>query len=422
MSEVPRVRLSGPLEPYAVGFGAELLRRGYSRFTTTLHLQLLANLSRWLEAEGRDARDVTPDLLERFASARRASGYRHQRSTRALVPLLAYLRELGVAPPAAVVSPGSPLEELLERYRRHLVVERGLSASTVSSRVREARSFLVAQADGGELELERLSSADVNGYVLAEASRRSRGHAKGLVCALRSLLRFLAIVGRVDRSLAGAVPAVAHWRLSGLPKALEPGQLERMLASCDRATVAGRRDFAVLMLLGRLGLRVGEVAALDLDDIDWRAGEITVRGKGRRRDRLPLPDEAGEAVAAYLRDGRPACAEGRRVFVSVRGHRRGLERSAVGRIVADAGRRAGLGRVGGHRLRHTVATETLRAGAPLAEVGQLLRHRSAMSTAIYAKVDRRRLRSLARDWPAALVAVDGERLRGLARSWPGGAR
>ena len=176
------------------------------------------------------------------------------------------------------------------------------------------------------------------------------------------------------------------------------------------------------MLLGRLGPRVGEVAALDLDDIDWRAGEITVRGKGRRRDRLPLPDEAGEAVAAYLRDGRPACAEGRRVFVSVRGHGRGLERSAVGRIVADAGRRAGLGRVGGHRLRHTVATETLRAGAPLEEVGQLLRHRSAMSTAIYAKVDRRRLRSLARDWPAALVAVDGDGLRGLARSWPGGAR
>jgi integrase/recombinase XerD len=414
--------LSGPLERYAVGFGSELLRRGYSRFTTTLHLQLLANLSRWLEAEGRDARDVTPELLERFASARRAAGYRHQRSTRALAPLLGYLREVGAAPPPALVSPGSPLEELIERYRRHLVVERGLNSSTVSSRVREARSFLAAQADGGELELGRIASTDVNRYVLAEARRRSRGHAKGLVCALRSLLRFLAMDGRVDRSLAEAVPAVAHWRLSGLPKALEPGQLERMLACCDRANVAGRRDFAVLMLLGRLGLRVGEVAALELDDIDCRAGEITVRGKGRRRDRLPLAAEVGEAVAAYLRDGRPTCAEGRSVFVSVRGHRRGLERTAVGRIVADAGRRAGLGRVGGHRLRHAVATETLRAGAPLAEVGQLLRHRSAMSTAIYAKVDHRRLRSLALPWPAAGAAVDGERLRGLARSWPGGAR
>jgi integrase/recombinase XerD len=309
MSEVPRVRLSGPLERYAVGFGSELLRRGYSRFTTTLHLQLLANLSRWLEAEGRDAGDMTPDLLERFASARRAVGYRHQRSTRALAPLLGYLRELGAAPPPAVVSPGSPLGELLERYRRHLVVERGLHSSTVSDRVREARCFLAAQVGGGELELGHLSSADVNRYVLGETQRSSRGHAKGLVCALRSLLRFLAIEGRVDGSLAEAVPSVAHWRLSGLPKALEPEQLERMLGCCDRATVAGRRDFAVLMLLGRLGLRVGEVAALELDDVDWRSGEIIVRGKGRPRDRLPLAAEVGEAVAAYLCDGRPDCVE-----------------------------------------------------------------------------------------------------------------
>lgn len=419
MSEVPRVRLSGPLEPYAVGFGSVLLRRGYSRFTTMLHLQLLANLSRWLEAEGRDAGDVTPDLLERFASARREAGYRHQRSTRALVPLLGYLRDVGVAPAAVQFVPQTPLEELLERYRRYLAVERGLAASTVSTRIREARAFLAARP-GGELDLSQLSSADVSRYVLAESRNRSRGHVKGLVCALRCLLRFLHVDGQVDGSLAAAVPSVAHWRLSGLPRALEPGQLERLLDSCDRGTVTGRRDFAVLLLLGRLGLRVGEVARLELGDIDWRAGEIVVRGKGRRRDRLPLPAAVGEAVAAYLHDGRPATAEGRSVFASVRGHRRALDRTAVGRVVAAAGRRAGLGRVGAHQLRHTVATEMLRAGAPLAEIGQLLRHRSAMSTAIYAKVDHGRLRSLARSWPAVRAEFDGERLRPLARAWPGG--
>lgn len=422
MSDVSTVRVGGPLQPYAVGFGFELLRRGYAPFTATLHVQLVAHLSRWMVAEGRDVGDVTPDLLERFAAARRAAGYAHQRSVEALLPLLGYLREVGAAPPSTPFVPSTPAEELVERYRHHLAVDCGLHANTVTNRVREAQRFLAAQCDGGELDLVGLTSARISGYVVAETRRRSRGDAKLMVCALRSLLRFLQLEGLVDGVLVAAVPSVAHWRSSGLPKALAPGQFEQLLATCERSTIAGRRNYAVLLLLGRLGLRAGEVADLQLDDIDWRAGEISVRGKGKRRDRLPLPAQVGEAIAAYLKDGRPASAEGRSVFVAVRGHRRAIGREAVGRIAEEAARRAGIAGVRAHRLRHTVATEMLRAGAPLEEVGQLLRHRSTLSTAIYAKVDFERLRLLARSWPKAGAELDGDRLRSLARCWAGGAR
>jgi site-specific recombinase XerD len=422
MSDVSTVRVSGPLQPYAMGFGSELLRRGYAPFTAMLQVQLVAHLSRWLVAEGRDVDEVTPDLLERFAAARRAAGYRHQRSVRALAPLLGYLREIGVAPPEAAFVPCTPVEKLVERYRHHLADERGLHPETVSNRVREAQRFLAAQIESGELDLAGLTSARISAYVVDETRRRSRGDAKLMVCALRSLLRFLQLEGLVDESLVGAVPAIAHWRSSGLPRALAPGQFEQLLDSCDRSTIVGRRDYAVLLVLGRLGLRAGEVVGLQLDDIDWRAGEITVRGKGKRRDRLPLPAEVGEAIAAYLKDGRPASAEGRSVFVTVRGHRRGIRRKAVGRIAARAALTAGIAGVSAHRLRHTVATEVLRAGAPLEEVGQLLRHHSAVSTAIYAKVDHQRLRGLARTWPKVRGQLDGERLRSIARCWPGGAR
>jgi site-specific recombinase XerD len=223
------------------------------------------------------------------------------------------------------------------------------------------------------------------------------------VTGLRSLLEFLHLRGVVSGRLAEAVPSTASWRLSGLPRALEPEQLEMLLESCERSTATGRRDDAVLVTLARLGLRAGEVAALRLEDVDWHAGELVIAGKGRRAERLPLPADVGEAIVAYLQSGRPATAQDRSLFVRVRAPHRGLTGGAITQIVFAAASRCGLGPIHSHRLRHTAATQMLRAGASLEEIGQVLRHRHVLTTAIYAKVDRDALRQLARPWPETKV-------------------
>lgn len=288
-------------------------------------------------------------------------------------------------------------ETLLARYRDYLMSERGLVASTAEGYVHYVRPFLATRAGVDGVDVPGLTAADVTRFVVATCPGQAHGSAKLTVTALRSLLRFLHAEGLVTTSLASAVPSVASWRLAALPRRLEGGEVERLLASCDRRTVTGRRDYAVLMLLARLGLRSGEVCSLRLDDVDWRAGELTVCGKGRRTERMPLPADVGQALAAYLRRGRPATAEGRTVFVRVRAPHRPL--NSVSYIVEIAARRAGLGRLHAHALRHTLATQMVRAGVPLPEVGQVLRHRRLLTTAIYAKVDREGLRLVARPWP-----------------------
>jgi integrase/recombinase XerD len=400
MRDPSRVRVSGPLEEYASGFAAELARVGYMRDAVACQLRLMAHLSGWLAGKDMDAAGLTAAAAaEEFFAARRAAGHTTLRSSRALEPLLAYLRELGVVLPAAVVVAATPAQELLERYRRYLLCERGLAAGTVRGYVDIVRSFVAGRLAADGSGLERLAAGDVSGYVLAECPGRSQGSAKLLVTALRSLLGFLHVEGVLAESLRGAVPSVAGWRLAGLPRGLEPAQVRRLLAGCDRRSRVGRRDFAILTLLVRLGLRRGEVARLELRDVDWRAGEILIRGKGDRQERLPLPADIGEAIAGYLARGRPASAEGRCVFVRVKAPHRPLTPGGITNVVVAAGRRAGLGQIGAHQLRHTAATEMLRAGATLPEIGQVLRHRSLLTTAIYAKVDREALRSLARPWP-----------------------
>jgi integrase/recombinase XerD len=244
--------------------------------------------------------------------------------------------------------------------------------------------------------------AEVRAFVVEVCPRLGRRAAQLTVVALRSLLRFLHLEGVLERSLAGAVPSVFGSRLSGLPKRLEAGQVDALLASCDRSTVVGIRDVAILTVLARLGLRAAEVAGLSLEDIDWRAGELVVRGKGGRSERLPLPVDVGEAIVGYPRDGRPVSAQDRAVFVRVRAPHHRLSPGGVTYVVEAAALRAGLGQIHAHRLRHTAASEMLRAGATLPEVGQVLRHRRASSTAIYAKVDREALRHIARPWPGAV--------------------
>jgi len=394
----------GPLEPYAAGFVGELLRRGYSSGGADQQVCFVAHLDRWMLAEGVGLGGLSTPTLQRYLEQRRAAGYREYLSMKALAPLLEYLSSLGVLPVEEPVDLG-PIEDLLDRYRSYLLVERGLTAGTARGYVDNVRPFVTTRLRGSALDLAGISAADVTGFIRTVCPGRAIGSAKLIVCALRSLLRWLHLTGQLPVSLATAVPAVAGWKLSSLPKGLEPGQLARLLGSCDRRTPTGRRDYAVMLLLSRLGLRAGEVARLGLDDIDWRRGEITVVGKGNRSEKLPLPPDVGKAIAAYLCHGRPASAEGRSVFVRVHAPLRGLTTGGITMIVFDAAQRAGLPKMHAHRLRHTAATAMLRAGSPLPEVGQVLRHRSVLSTAIYAKVDRDALSALARPWPS--IVEDG---------------
>ncbi len=386
------------MAPYAPGFGGHLRELGYVPSSAEDHLRLMAHLSRWLEEEREEPAGLTPELVGRFVGARRA-GYVKLTSRRALTPLLDYLRGLGVVHDARVDA-STAVDGLLADYREYLVRERGLAAGTVRLRERVARLFLVGQPEPLELALQRLEPGDVTRFVLAECrpGRRGVASAKTLTSGLRSLLSFLHLAGWVPVGLAPSVPSVAGWRLSSLPRALDAGRVGRLLASCDRSTAVGRRDFAVLTLLARLGLRSCEVAGLSLDDIDWRAGELTIRGKRAVSERLPLPDDVGRALVEHLSAGGPrgSCRE---VFLRARAPQRGISAAGVRSVVHHACDRAGLARVGAHRLRHTVASDLLRAGAPLQQIAQVLRHASVSSTAIYAKIDRVSLRTLARPWP-----------------------
>ncbi len=392
--------VQGPLAPYVEGFAAQLLREGYTPAGAGQHVCFIAHLDRWLAAAGLDVADLDAVVLDRYLAARRSSGYVQYLSVKALRPLLDYLTPLGVLSAPGPVE-HTPAEAVLADYRNYLLTERGLTAGTARGYVDVVRPFVARQVRAGSLNLSGLDAADVTSFVLAACPGRAVGSAKLILCALRSFLNWLHLTGITPVSWASAAPAVAGWRLSGLPKGLEPGQLRKLLASCDRRTRTGRRDYAILLLLSRLGLRAGEVAGLGLDDIDWRRGELTISGKGNRIERLPLPDDVGAAVTAYLRRGRPATAQGRTVFVRVHAPHRAMTPGGVTMVVFDNAQRAELGKLHAHQLRHTAATAMLRAGSPLAEVGQVLRHRSPLTTAIYAKVDRDALAVLARPWPGA---------------------
>ena len=394
---VSRVRVSGPLQPYAAGFAGHLAESGYLPESAAGQVRVLADLSRWLEEKGLGPQDLGEGVAAEFAAARRAAGYRQWVSLRGLGPLLGWLRGAGAVPEPDVPLPG-PADVLLERYRCYLVAERGLADATVRYYADGAGVFLA----GREGSLAGLTGADVTAFMLAECRRRRTGSAKLLVTALRSVLRFLAAEGLAPPGLDAAVPAVAWRRDCGLPRALPAGQAAALLASCDRGTRGGLRDLAVLTLLSRLGLRAGEAAALELGDIGWRSGTVTVRGKGQRDEQLPLPADAGQALAAWLRDGRPPGFAGRQVFTTVQAPLRGMSTAAVKNAVRRACGRAGIPPAGAHRLRHTAAAGMLAAGAGLEEIGQVLRHRSAVTTAIYAKADPAALPALAAPWPGSM--------------------
>jgi integrase/recombinase XerD len=309
--------------------------------------------------------------------------------------LITFLRALGAAP-ATVARQAGEVDRMLQRYRAYLESERGLASGTLLYYERVARAFL------NSIELERrhpdaFSGRSVSAFVLDDCRERNSGSARNVVVALRAFLRFLHVEGLTAVNLAAVVPAVApHARK--LPRSLDPDAVTQLLGSCDRQTVSGRRTFAVLGLLSRLGLRAAEVAAIVVGDIDWRAGELLVRGKGRRRSVMPVPVDVGEALADYLQHARAPIASDR-LFVHLKAPAAPITPAAVAGIVRQACRVAGVPSIGPHRLRHAAATQTLRAGASLAEVAQLLRQQTEFTTAIYARVDRAALATVARQWP-----------------------
>jgi integrase/recombinase XerD len=399
MDRALRVAVVGVLAPHAVAFRDELSALGYTPRSIEAHLVLMRRLSSWLQAAGVEPVALTVERFEEFVAVNGAHRRRFPRSMRGAVPLISFLRERGVVPAVpAVVLVG--VDELVDRFRVYLVGERGLGAGTIQGYLHTARLFLrrIGSVEGGGLV--RLDASAVQAFILAESEHRSVGSTKTLVSGLRALLRFFHVAGITETSLVGAVPTVSGWTGTWLPRGVDAVSVKRLLASCDRRRAQGRRDYAVLVVLSRLGLRIGEVAALDLDDVDWERGELVVRGKAGRVERLPLPVDVGRALAGYIRRGRPR-SEDRRLFLRVLAPYRGLSTGGLIVIVQSACRRAGIAPIAAHRLRHTVACDLLRAGAGLPEIGQLLRHRSPASTAIYASVDIEALRTLARPWPGA---------------------
>ncbi|HUB72346.1 MAG TPA: tyrosine-type recombinase/integrase [Acidimicrobiales bacterium] len=360
----------------------------------------MGQLGRWLASRGVEPAQLDDVVIKKFLADRRAEGFKRIATARSFAQLIKHLRAEGVVSARSPEVRVAPVGDLMASYKQWLMTDRALAPSTVLRYEALARVFLQGRATScGELGLDGLNGADVARFLLGECARLSVGSAKGRVTELRSLLRFLHLKGLTALSLAESVPPVAGWRDTGVPKAMPVADIEALLQSCDRSTLAGTRDFAMVTLLARLGLRSAEVASLEVADLDWRAGELIVRGKARRQDRLPLPHDVGEAVVAYLSLRRSVGT--RRVFLTLRPPHRPVLPGLVGEVVQRACRRSGLPVVGAHRLRHTLATELLRQGASLVDISQVLRHRDLATTAVYAKVDLSRLRQVARPWPGA---------------------
>jgi integrase/recombinase XerD len=394
-----RARVSGPLASFADGFRAELDRRGYTPASRECKVNQMAHLSRWLEAEGLGAADLNGERVVAFLAVFGVT--RKQAPTLwAMRPLLEWLRAEGVIGAEPEALPG-PSDVLMADYRQWMADDRGLAERTMGRYETTARRFLAgrAHATAAGTGIEGVTGEAVTSFLLAEVARGVRlGSLQGRVAELRSLLRFLYVAGLTESALAEAVPPVPGWKQTRVPPRMAAADVNALVASCDPGTATGKRDLAMLLLLARLGLRAAEVIGLELDDLDWRAGELVVAGKGRRQERMPLPRDVGEAVIGYVTGARPR-VQTRTVFLTVAAPPRPLAKNTLSQMVWRQCARAGLAPVRAHRLRHALASDLLDRGATLREIGQVLRHRDLATTAVYAKVDHARLRELALPWP-----------------------
>ncbi len=393
-----RVRVTGPLAALGDGVWNALLALGYAPLSARNLFRVMANLSRWMARRALDPVELNPGRIQQFVRYRRRVGFVSWRSSRGLAPVIDYLREAGAIPPSATPAKPSPAEKVVQGYGTYLEEERRCTGRVVEGNQRAAGGFLAWRFGRERPRLDRLTGEDVTRFMLRDARSRSVGSAQNAAVALRSFLRYVHAIGLHDQDLSAAVPSPRRPRFARLPKDLQPDEVRRLLRTPDVRTSVGRRNRALLLLLVRLGLRRSEVVGLRLQDLDWRAGELLVRGKGGRSDRLPLPHDVGEALASYLRRGRPR-RDSRQVFLQVRAPYRDLTPGALTTLVGCLGVQAGTAHVSPHRLRHTAATQMLRKGASLQDIAQVLRHRHLGSTAIYARVDDAALRPLARCWP-----------------------
>lgn len=391
----------GPLGVYVDDFAALLQEQGYSPQSARMQTRLVADLSRWLRRQGLAANALSPQRLKTYLKYRKHRLRPNRADASALQKLLRLLRERGIVAQESYRPIQGPRERVEKDFEQYLSLERGLSHATVVNYLPFVHQFLLERFASDRIRLSKLCAADITDFVQRHAHDFSFGRTKLMVTALRAFLRHLRHRGEIATDLAACVPCVPNWSFASLPKFLLPGQVQQVLEHCDRRTESGKRDYAILLLLARLGLRAGEVVALTLDDIDWVAGVLAVRSKGGRWMQLPLPSDVGEALARYLQHGRPRCAS-RRIFIRQRAPRIGFANSiAICSLVERSLIRAGVDstRKGAHLFRHTLATEMLRHGASLTEIGELLRHRHPNTTTIYAKVDLPALRKLALAWP-----------------------
>ena len=392
-----RLEVSGPLVPHVEEIRGVLQRRGHTPLTIREAMWMVARLDGWLLREGLGCDALTAEIVDRFLGSRRARGERNFITAKWFESVFGCLRSSGAAPVLVVASPVTPDEVLIVRYGRFLADERALYPRSVKQCVVVAEQFLGSIPDG--VELAGVTGRHVRSFIDAQPAGWALLTLAHMLWSLRSFLRFLFLDGLITVALADTVPLTRKYSASALPETLPLRATRALVDSCDQSTPVGLRDRAMLMLLSRLGLRAGEVTRLRLDDFVWDTGDVVVAGKGGRVDRLPLPVDVGEAIVDYLQHGRPGTGT-RVVFVGVRApHREFTSGTVCNSIVASAAKRAGLGHVRPHQLRHTVASQLLADGGSLHEIGQVLRHAAESSTALYAKVDYQRLAVIARPWP-----------------------
>ena len=392
----------GPLAAHLISFANAIGAQGYRAQSMQQQVRIAACFSRWLKQTGVGLKDICDDHAIRYLRYRARHVKPFPADRAALRHLIDLLRSEGVIPGENIAARSVlPTEICAQEYAEYLRDAQALAEATIIHYVPFVRDFLHHCFGDGKVTLSRLRAADVVSFVQLRARRLHLRHAKLMTTALRSFLRYVRYRGDIAPDLAAAVPAVANWSMQSIPRAISAEQTRQLLASVNRQTAVGRRDYAILLLLARLGLRAGEVAFLELDDIDWRSGQLSVRGKGGQRNELPLPADVGKAIAAYLQHGRPR-SNSRRVFLRVKAPITGFRRSnGVITLVRHSLQRAGIDAptMGAHQFRHGLATQMLSHGASLSEIGEVLGHRHPQTTSIYTKVDINALRTLALPWP-----------------------